>query len=296
MTTNLPKWPDHGPPSPSSIALRVLLAHQNFALAGVVGLADHPFLFHALHEGSRPVVADLQAALNVAGRGLAIAQDDLHGLLVEITALRLAHAGAVEDRVAVLVLLLGRGDSFEILRRALRLEVPDDLFDLLVGAKRAVNTADASAARHVEHVALAKELLCTLLAQNGAAVDLGSDLEGDAGRKIGLDRTGDDVDRRSLRRQDDMQSGRARHLRETLHGAFDVLAGDHHQVGHLVDDHDDIRQRLEIELLVLVDGLAAFLVVTGMDGARKLLALRLRLRHARIVTVNVAHAELRHFL
>src|SRR6476659_2007369 len=217
------------PTQPPSIALRVLLAHQNFALAGVVGLADHPFLFHALHERSRPVVADLQAALNVAGRGLAIAQDDLHGLLVEITALRLAHAGGIEDRIAVLVLLLGRGDGFEILWRALRLEVPDDLFDLLVGAKRAVNTADASAAGHVEHVALAKELLGTLLAQNGAAVDLGSDLERDAGRKIRLDRAGDDVDRRSLRRQHHVQSGRTRHLRETLYGAFDVLAGDHHQ-------------------------------------------------------------------
>src|SRR3954466_3330861 len=103
---------------PPSIALRVLLAHQNFALAGVVGLADHPLLFHALHERGRPVVADLQPALNVAGRGLAIAQDDLHGLLVEVAALRLTHAGAVEDGVAVLVLLLRRGDGFEILWRA----------------------------------------------------------------------------------------------------------------------------------------------------------------------------------
>src|SRR3954469_7446806 len=99
MTTNLPKWPDHGPPRPPSIALRVLLAHQNFALAGVVGLADHPLLFHALHGGGSPVVAHLQPALNVAGRGLAIAQNNLHGLLVEVAALRLTHAGAVEDGV-----------------------------------------------------------------------------------------------------------------------------------------------------------------------------------------------------
>src|SRR3954468_4187022 len=109
MTTNLPKWPDHGPPRPPSIALRVLLAHQNFALAGVVGLADHPFLFHALHEGGRPVVADLKAALNVAGLGHPNALVDLHGLLVEVTALRLANAAGIEDRIAVLDLLLSRG-------------------------------------------------------------------------------------------------------------------------------------------------------------------------------------------
>ena len=93
-----------------------------------------------------------------------------------------------------------------------------------------------------------------------------------------------------------MQPGGARHLRETLHGALDVLAGDHHQVGHLVHDHHDERQRLEVELLVLVDGFAAFLVVAGVDGARELLAFVLGLGHARVVAVDVAHTELRHLL
>src|SRR3977135_3087322 len=134
------------PPRPTSITLRVLLAHENFALAGVVGLTDHPFLFHPLHQGGRPVVADLQPALNVAGRGLAVAQDHLHRLLVEVAPLRLAHPGGIEDGIAVLVLLLGGGDGFEVLWRALRLEMADDLLDLLVGAKRSVNAADASAA------------------------------------------------------------------------------------------------------------------------------------------------------
>ena len=131
-----------------------------------------------------------------------------------------------------------------------------DLLDLLVGDERPVHAADAAAAGHVEHVALAEQLLGALLAQDGAAVDLRGDLEGDAGREIGLDRAGDDVDRRPLRRQDHVQAGGARHLRQPLHRAFDVLAGDHHQVGHLVDDDDDVGQRLEIELLVLVDRLA----------------------------------------
>ena len=99
-----------------------------------------------------------------------------------------------------------------------------------------------------------------------------------------------------LRRQDHVQAGGARHLREALHRAFDVLAGDHHQVGHLVDDDDDERQRLEVELLLLVDRLAALLVVAGMDGAGELLALRLRFGEARVVAVDVAHAELRHLL
>ena len=107
---------------------------------------------------------------------------------------------------------------------------------------------DAAAARHVEHVALAEQLLGALLAQDGAAVDLGGDLEADAGREVGLDGAGDDVDRGPLRRHDDVDAGGARHLGEALHGAFDVLAGHHHQIGHLVDDDDDVGHRREVHL------------------------------------------------
>ena len=108
-----------------------------------------------------------------------------------------------------------------------------------------MHAADAAAAGHVEHVALAEQLLGAHLAENGAAVDLRGHLEGDAGREVRLDGAGDDVDRRALRREDDVHAGGARHLRQALHRAFDVLAGDHHQVGHLVDDDDDVGQRLE---------------------------------------------------
>jgi hypothetical protein len=77
----------------------------------------------------------------------------------------------------------------------------DDLLDLGVRDEGAVDAGDAAAAGHVEHVALAEQLLGALLAQDGAAVDLRGDLEGDPGREVGLDRAGDDVDRRALRRQ-----------------------------------------------------------------------------------------------
>src|SRR6185437_13295550 len=121
-------------------------------------------------------------------------------------------------------------------RLTLRFQVAHDLLDFVVGDEGPVHAADTAAARHVEHVALAEELLGTLLAQNSAAVDLGGDLEGYAGREVGLDGAGDDVNRRTLSRQDDVDAGSARHLRQPLDGAFDVLAGDHHQVRHLVDN------------------------------------------------------------
>ena len=151
----------------------------------------------------------------------------------------------------------------------------DDLLDFVVRDERTVDALDASAAGHVEHVAHAEQLFGALLAEDGAAVDLRRDLEGDAGREVGLDRAGDDVDRRTLRRHDEVDAGGARHLRQTLHGAFDVLAGDHHQVGHLVDDDDDVGHRLEVEVLGLVDRLAGLAVEAGLHGARDRLALLL---------------------
>ncbi len=93
-----------------------------------------------------------------------------------------------------------------------------------------------------------------------------------------------------------MQPRRARHLCQPLHRALDVLAGDHHQVGHLVDDDDDIGQRIEVELLVLVDRLAGLLVEARVHGAREILALGPGFDQAGIVAVDIAHAELGHAL
>jgi hypothetical protein len=152
--------------------------------------------------------------------------------------------------------------------------VVDDLLDFKVADERPVHALDAPAAGHVEHVAHAEQLFGTLFAENGAAVDLRGDLEGNAGREVRLDRTGDDVDRRALRRHDHVDACRARHLREPLHRALDILAGDHHQVGHLVDDHDDIRHRLEIEHFRLVDRLSGLAVESGLHRARDLIAFR----------------------
>ena len=154
------------------------------------------------------------------------------------------------------------------------------LLDLLVGDEGPMHAHDAAAAGHVEHVALAEQLLGALLAENGAAVDLRGDLEAHPRREVRLDRAGDDVDARALRRGDEMDAGGARHLRKPLHRRLDVLAGDHHQVGHLVDDHDDIGHRVVVHLLLLVDGAAGCAVEAGLHRAGQHLALGLGLQDA----------------
>ncbi len=69
-----------------------------------------------------------------------------------------------------------------------------------------------------------------------------------------------------------MNARRARHLRQALHREFDFLARHHHQVGHLVDDDDDVGHRAVVDVLALIDGAARLLVEAGLYGARERLA------------------------
>src|SRR5690606_29797357 len=140
----------------SEVGGAVVGFEEDFTLAGVVRGADDALLLHALDERGRLVIADLQAALDVAGRALLVAQDNRDGLVVKISALR-AERALVEHRT-VLALFLFRGDGFEIIGRTLRFQMAHDLLDFGVRAERAVDATDASAARHVEHVALTEKL------------------------------------------------------------------------------------------------------------------------------------------
>src|SRR6185437_1324891 len=182
------------------------VARQHFALADMVGGADNAFRLHALDDAGGAVVADLQVALDEAGRRLALAAHQRHRLVVELVARAAALAVAGEEIAALLLVVLG--DLVDIDRRAaVLLEEADDTLDFLIRDEGAVDAGDAAAALHIEHVAAAQELLGAGLAEDGAAVDLRRHLEADAGREIRLDRAGDDVDRGALRRHHDMDAG-----------------------------------------------------------------------------------------
>ena len=73
--------------------------------------------------------------------------------------------------------------------------------------------------------------------------------EGHAGRDVGLDDAGDDVDGRPLGGDDQVDADGAGLLGDAGDGLLDVAGGDHHQVVELVDDDDDVRQPLELRRL-----------------------------------------------
>ncbi len=114
-------------------------------------------------------------------------------------------------------------------------------------------------------------------------------LERDARRDVRLDQAGDDVDRRPLRREDHVHAGGARLLREARDQLLDLLADAHHQVGELVDDDDDERQRLGSGASASPRRLGTALGVSngsriGLPASIASLTLRLKPR-------EVAHAE-----
>ena len=148
--------------------------------------------------------------------------------------------------------------------------------------------------RHIEHVAHAEQLLRSLFAENGAAVDLGSDLKTDTGREVGFDYAGNDVNRRSLRRQNQVNAGRARHLRQTLNRRFHFLAGHQHQIGHFVDHDHNIRQRSQIQLLLFKKRRPGIWIKTSLHRAHAAFPAGPQFRKLFVVTGNVADIELSH--
>jgi len=80
-----------------------------------------------------------------------------------------------------------------------------------------------------QHVAAADECLGALAVEDGARVDLRCDLKRDARGEVGLDDAGDDVHRRTLRGDDEMDAGGARELREAGDVGFDLGGRDHHE-------------------------------------------------------------------
>ena len=116
--------------------------------------------------------------------------------------------------------------------------------DLVLGEEGALDALELRGAdRPEEHVALAEERLGAALVEDHARVDLRGDREGDARRDVDLDRSGDDVRGRALRREHEVDADRARLLREADDRVLDLGGRDHHQVGELVDHAEDVRER-----------------------------------------------------
>ena len=121
------------------------------------------------------------------------------------------------------------------------LQVVDDAVHFVVGDEGAVHAhRQAGARRQVEHVALPSSASApiwsrmvreSILLETWNAMRVGM---------LALIRPVITSTRRPLRREDQVDAGGARLLRQARDQLLDLLADDHHQVGELVDDDDDV--------------------------------------------------------
>ena len=136
-------------------------------------------------------------------------------------------------------------EAVDVFGFALRLPEGGDGGDFFFSYKWRMDALDAAGAgRQIEHIAFAEQAFGAVGIDDGARVDLGGEAEAHAGGDVGLDEAGDDVDAGPLRGEHQVDADGAGHLGEAGDGLFDVGAVEHHQVGELVDDDDDVGQRL----------------------------------------------------
>ena len=117
-----------------------------------------------------------------------------------------------------------------------------------------------------QHVAVADQLLGAGLVEDDAGVGERAHREREPARDVGLDDTGDDVDRRALRRDHEVDADGAGHLRDAADALLDVARRHHHEVVELVDDDDDVREPL----------VALVAVRVGVLGGRQVAAVEHR--------------------
>ena len=158
-----------------------------------------------------------------------------------------------------------------------------------------MNAGNLTASGHIEHIPHAQELLCAHFAQNSTAINFRCHLKRNPGWKVCLDRTGNHIHRRTLGRHNHVDTGSTCHLRQALNAGFDLFAGNHHQVGHFVYNHNDIGQLLGFKCFCFKDRIAGFIVETSLHGAFEILAIVQGRSDAGVISANIAHAHFGHF-
>jgi hypothetical protein len=192
------------------------------------------------------------AALQQGSGGLAELDHQPHGIVEErIVVVRRNFSRVVATAARRLAIFFRSLQEFLlILRLPLRLPEFHHRRDFFFRHVRSMQPMHARRARRqVKHVAASQQRFGAVGVENRARVDLGRHAERHARREVRLDQSGDDIDRRTLRSQHQVNAHRARHLRQARDRFFHVVAVEHHQVGQLVDDDDDLRNRPFIRIV-----------------------------------------------
>ena len=121
-----------------------------------------------------------------------------------------------------------------------------DIFDLLVGDKAALNTGGLICAYGIkEHISVAYELFGARHIEYGSRIDGRRYGEREAAGDIGLDNTRYDIDGGTLSRYDKVHTRGSRLLSKAAYRVLDLVGGNHHKVGELVDENNYLMHRAQ---------------------------------------------------
>ena len=132
-----------------------------------------------------------------------------------------------------------------LLGQACTFPMPHQGRELPVGHKTTLDALQlAGIGRHKEHIAPPQQLVGARGINDHARIDPTGHSKADTGWKVGLDQPGDDVDTGALRRDHQVHAHGTGHLGNATDRPLHLVRRGHHQIGQLVDDDHNIRQRL----------------------------------------------------
>src|SRR5829696_7504333 len=211
------------------------------ALGALVGTND-TFTFQGVDDTPRPGVADPEAALHCADRGLLCCNHEARRILEQLILWFL------------FVLLFFVPSLYHLLyiaRLGKRGTRRDDALDLRLGDKGALNTrGPESRDRLKEHITPAEKGLGAYGVQDHARVYLAGDGEGYTAGDVGFDQAGYNVHARPLGGHDEVYAHRPSLLGESCHRVLHLGRRRHHQIGKLVYDYHHEGHRLLAAVVV----------------------------------------------
>src|SRR5439155_11828962 len=191
-------------------------AGDHFTRPRAGGRRHDALALHALDHAGGAIVADAEPPLEPGERRLAVLGHEPHGQVVHLVREVLVLA-------LVALVLVALEELHLVVRLLLALDEVHHPVDVGVGDERAVQALDARrAGREEEQVPLAEQALRAARVEDGARVDARGHLKGDAGREVRLDEAGNDVDRRALRGEDQMDACGPRLLGEARDRLLDL--------------------------------------------------------------------------
>jgi hypothetical protein len=102
----------------------------------------------------------------------------------------------------------------------------------------------AGAGAKIEEVSFAEEVFGARFVEDNAGINSRGNLKRDSGRNVGFDHPGNDSGARSLSRDDEVDPRSTSFGREESDGVLNFGGSDLHEVGELIDDHNDVGQAI----------------------------------------------------